>query len=142
MDRRSFLKELVQSLTDTGKEIVYPLFENDIDKLERAADVLTGVSWMRLESIEPGYQEQICAGRIISLYLAADRLIACSKICPDCHETLQWIAYDRRLTCTACGRSYTFSDSEDSLRPNTFSVKKEEGSWWVALPDKGVPTDA
>ncbi|WP_100487222.1 Rieske (2Fe-2S) protein [Sporolactobacillus pectinivorans] len=142
MDRRSFIKELAQSLTETGKEIIYPFFEDDIGKLERAANILNGISWHPLETISSGYQEQFCGGEIICLYLSGNSLTACSKRCPDCCETLQWLAYEQRLACAACGHNYSFLNKEGSLRPDIFSVKKEEESWWVALPDKGVSAHA
>jgi hypothetical protein len=135
MDRRSFLKELVQSLTDTGKEIVSPFIEHDMDKLGRAADVLNGLGWHRLDPVSPGYSEQVCGSRLVCLYYNDGRLTACGKYCPDCRELLAWIAYDHQLHCPACGKNYSFTGEEQSLKPELYEVRNERGSWCVALPE-------
>lgn len=137
MDRRSFLKELVQSLTDTGKEIVSPFIEQDMAKIGRAADVLSGVNWQRLDPVGSGYSEQFCAGQLVCLYDHDGKLMACGKSCPDCHELLSWIAYARQLHCPSCGKNYTFTGEEQPLKLEGYQVKHEKGSWWVALPEGG-----
>lgn len=142
MDRRSFLKELVKSVADTGKEIVSPFIEHDLNKIGRAADVLTGVSWYRLDPAGTGYSEQVCGGCLVCLYGHDGKLTACGKSCPDCDELLYWIASDRELRCPSCGKNYSFNGGERSLRPELYKVKNEKGSWWVALPERSGKSHA
>lgn len=142
MNRRSFFKELARSLTETGKEIIYPLFEDDIEKIERAADLLQGISWYPVDHLNMGYGEQMINGRLICFFFDGKRLTACSKECPDCHEMAHWIAYDHRLTCSICEKSFSFQEEKGSLNLLAYSVKNERQKWWVGLPDKGVLSDA
>lgn len=142
MNRRSFFKEMAHSLAETGKEIIYPLFENDIEKIERAADILQGISWYPVDHLDQGYNEQIINGRLIGLYLDGKKAAACSKECPECHEMARWIAYRHQLECPVCGKSYTFQEEKGSLALTHYSVKNERQIWWIGLPDEGAPSDA
>ncbi|WP_332239084.1 Rieske (2Fe-2S) protein [Sporolactobacillus sp. KGMB 08714] len=142
MNRRSFFKEVARSLTETGKEVIYPLFENDIEKIERAADVLQGISWYPVDHLSLGYGEQMISGRLVCFFFDGQKAAACGKECRECHEMAQWIAYDQQLVCPGCEKSFSLREKGGSLNLAIYPVKNEQQKWWVGLPDKGVFSDA
>lgn len=142
MNRRSFFKELGRSLTESGKEIIYPLFEDDVKKIEHAADVLQGVTWQPLPSLSTGYEEQVVGGRLICFYYDGKKAVACGKECPDCHQIVQWVAYKEQLVCPGCGYSYSFRDEGGLLHLPHYTMAERDGTWWIALPAKEDGADA
>ncbi|CAM3205819.1 Rieske (2Fe-2S) protein [Sporolactobacillus spathodeae] len=134
MDRRSFFKELARSLTETGKEVLSPIIENDLEKIDRASDILQGQRWVPVASPSEGYEEQLVNGQLIGLFREGDQVRAFDKKCPQCRELLQWIAYDQKLHCPECDLSYSFVKKEGALAPSFYAIKKDEQGFWVAFP--------
>ncbi|WP_353947500.1 Rieske (2Fe-2S) protein [Sporolactobacillus sp. Y61] len=138
MNRRSFLKELAGSLTETAKQIASPFIDEDVRKITQAADLLQDMHWYRLDRVPNGYSESFRAGQAVCLYKAGEKITACRKICPDCRGMLQWIAPLQRLTCLSCDQFYTFAKQEGSLHPEFIQLKHEGDQVWAALPNKGA----
>lgn len=138
MDRRSFLKEMIHDLADVGKQIAGPYIEEKLDKIDRATDLITGVSWFTLGELSKGYDEQLVNGILISFFTEKEHILACSKTCLDCHELAHWISYQEELRCPECGRSYSLRNQEGTLNLKHYTVKKDTGGWQIALPAQGA----
>lgn len=135
MDRRAFFKELAHSLTETGKEVLKPIIEDDLEKLDRASDLIQGLRWQHIETPNQGYSEQIVDGSLISLYVTAEDALAFDKKCSACHTFLQWLAYDKVLQCPTCEKTYSFVHKEGALAPSFYTLKHDQRGWSVAVPD-------
>lgn len=142
MNRRAFLKEMIHSLTEAGKEVAAPFIEEDADKIVRAAQTLQGTRWYRAESVGHGYNEQFIGGRPVCIYSEGNRTVACGKVCPHCNQLLQWLDQGQRLICMSCGRDYSFQTQSGSLIPLFYDIRIDKGDLWVALPDQGGISDA
>ncbi|MFT8318928.1 MAG: Rieske (2Fe-2S) protein [Sporolactobacillus sp.] len=135
MNRRSFFRELARSLTETGKEIVSPILEHDLEKIDQAATILQGLSWLSLPAPIRGYQEQMVNGKLIGIYYDGRKALAFDKKCPHCRSLVQWQAFEQKIYCPACSRTYSFQQNEGALQLSFYSLRRDEKGWWVALPE-------
>lgn len=135
MDRRAFFKELARSLTETGKEVLTPIIEHDLEKLDRASDLIQGLRWQPINQPSQGYSEQVVNHSLIGLYVSKEEALAFDKKCAVCHTLLQWLAYDQQLHCLMCDQSYSFMRKEGALAPSFYTLKHDQRGWSVAVPE-------
>lgn len=137
MNRLQFLAELKKSLLVTTKEITAPILEGEVEKLEEAASDLIGITWVKLDGVNPrtfqGIQETFLRGTSIVLFSNGETLRAYDKACQSCHSLTQWIAYEGILKCFSCEKTYQIKTETGDLTYKHYSIKEKHGEWFIGM---------
>jgi len=137
LNRLQFLAEMKKSLINTTKEITFPFLDEKLEHLDSLADQIVGVIWLPLERLKPssfsGVQEHFINSRSVLLYSDGKNLKAYGKICSSCNSLAQWIAFDEKLTCFICERSYDVVLETGDLCCKRYSTKEKAGVWFIEM---------
>ncbi|WP_256760120.1 transposase [Cohnella sp. WQ 127256] len=135
MNRRDFLKS---AFANTFKEIISPLIERDIEKLDQVAETFSGTRYYRISYPKAGtlFDEVTVQMEPLIVMHGDNRYYALSKKCPGCGQLLNYLAYQRSFKCFSCDREATLSSPESF---ESFPTKIEDGHLHVGIPSKEVP---
>ena len=137
MNRAGFLKEMGRGFSDTVKGILAPFVEEQIDKIDDAANIITGRDYFPLPQVERGIwslQDFFLAERSFYLIGQADgRLCAISKLCSICGGMLTVISFDRTCKCLICDKSVSLESFEGELPVHELEIVERDDKLFVLI---------
>lgn len=126
-----------KSLMNTTKEITFPLFDEKIENLDNTIGQFFRTKWIKLEGVKPssfnGVEEHFISKRSILLFSDGEGLKAFDKICTNCNSIAQWIAFEKKLKCFTCERTYEVSFEIGELCCKRYSTKEKAGDWFIEI---------
>lgn len=140
MNRKEFLRQLRDDLLQTAAYIAHPLIEDDLEKMERVIDRISGIRWHplpehALEGEAAGalqVKEVFVEGKGLFL-VAGEKTGAFGNECTQCRTVVHWLPHVKRFHCFLCGKEWSPLDGEGNLRLRRYPVKKRDGTWYVGL---------
>lgn len=137
MNRLQFLTELRKSLITTTKEITLPFIGEELEEAKDVADKIVGVKWLKLEGITPssfiGVQDRFINKSSILFFSDGEQLKAYEKICSSCQSLVQWIAYDKKIKCFTCDKTFDVETETGDLAFKHYYIKEKNGEWFIGV---------
>lgn len=137
LDRKDFFKEVSKNFKDATKEIVIPLVEDDLEKMDNVIDGMFGLSWISIGKINPenftGVKDYYLNKKSIAVYSIEGKIKAVDKSCPNCQSLVNYIAYDKKFKCFKCENEYLLDCKDESLKLKKLPVKQENDLWMIGL---------
>lgn len=121
----------------TVKEITVPLVAEDLDKLDSFVDVVSGIRWHEVGSIETfaasGVYDLFISGKSIVIANTQQKWKAFDKVCPSCKVMVQWISYEKKWICFSCEKSLYVDENNGELLLTSYPLKSAEGKLYIGL---------
>ncbi len=138
MNRLEFFKEIKKNLIQTAKELVSPIIEDDIEKIDSLVDRISGFNWYPLENLDPHTmkkgEDQFIKNQPIYIYPDGNEMKAVSKLCPNCGNMLHVFSYENKMKCLQCENVFPLQFEEETDL-HFFRLKKFRNKWYIALKD-------
>lgn len=135
LNRLEFLREMRKGLINTTKEITLPLIGDELVKAEDVASKLVGVKWLKLEGMTPssllGTQERFINNKSIIIFSIGEQLKAYEKICSSCQSLVQWVAYDKKMKCFTCDKTFDVETETGDLTLKRYYIREKYGEWFI-----------
>lgn len=139
MKRSEFFSEIKKDLIQTFKEIISPLVEDDIEKIDGMIEKISGIKWVSIGHFDPetfhGVEDRFIEKVPVLIYSNGKEIQAVHKICPHCGGMLHWISYEKSIKCLQCERGFPLAEEEVLSELNVFQLKRKESEWYIALKD-------
>lgn len=137
MNRAEFFAQVKRDLFQTVKEIVYPLIDDDIKKLESFTKDLNDNNWFLLgegdfESILD-VEDRYINNRSITIFRSNDKLMAIDKVCSHCNSIISWVSYEKKFICFNCDRGFSIINEEGELKPTFYNLEKQKNRWYISI---------
>lgn len=142
MNRKEFLRKLKSDILETVANIAHPFIEEDLEKVERVMDRVSGVHWfpvpenvfkkrMMMGSVQ--VEELSFGGRSVFLVKGEEFRSAFGKECLECRTLVNWLPHMDRFKCFLCGKELSPLDESGDLQLRRYPVKEKDGTWHVGL---------
>jgi hypothetical protein len=143
MNRKEFLRKLGSDLLETVAHIAHPLIEDDLEKMERLMDRVSGLRWHPLpnsackRATERAVQveEIFIAGHGVFLVVGEELRSAFGKECSECRTVVHWLPHVGRFKCFLCNKELSPLDETGDLKLRSYPVKEKDGTWYVGLKE-------
>lgn len=136
MKRSEFLKEMGSSFFQTVKSVYDPFIQEDLEKVEEAADRALGIQWMPLmkadgtiKKLEMRYIE----GKPIIVSRYGTDIQARNGICPVCSNIIIVSTLYSSGKCLNCENEFNFQSNSGTLQLESLEVKKKDQMYFVGL---------
>ncbi|WP_139187787.1 hypothetical protein [Bacillus tuaregi] len=141
MNRLDFLKEMKTGFLKTVNAVYEPILEDDIVKMNQAADQLLGVEWSFLMNEQPmaeGLEQKFVKGQPVIVMHKAKTLYAYSGVCPACSQLLHISMQEKICKCLNCEKHLSIENKEefDSLILKEYPLKKKKDGYYIALKNR------
>lgn len=137
INRKDFFKEVSKNFKDATKEVVIPLVEDDLLKMDNVIDGMFGLSWISIGKINPEnfitVKDYYFNKKNIAVYSDGKKINAVDKCCPNCNSLVNYIAYDKKFKCFKCENEYSLDNKDDNLKLKSLPVKKENDEWIIGV---------
>jgi len=134
MNRKDFFKEIGSSLLETVKSAAEPFIQEDLEKIETAADRALGVEWMPLmqeEELRSNLEIRYIAGRPIIVSKFRSNIQAWDGICLGCSNIITISTLYSSGKCLNCDKEFNFQTLEGTLKLDPLAVKKKDHMYFV-----------
>lgn len=137
MNRSEFFSKVKNDLKQTVKEIVSPLIEDDIEKIDTIIEKISNVKWYPLDYYNSDAKYEIhdifLNNRFIGIYSNGHELKALDKECLECNSIVQWLSYKKEFKCFNCDTHYSIEDNNGDLKLRFYSLKEKNGKQFIAM---------
>lgn len=137
MNRAEFFAQVKKDLLQTVKEVVYPLVDDDLKKIESFAKDLSHNNWCLLGEIDieslSDIEDRFINNRSVVIYRSNNQLKAIDRACPHCKSIISWVAYEQKFVCFNCDRGYSIANEEGDLKPIFYNLAKEKNRWFISI---------
>jgi len=137
IDRRDFFKVMGDSLVKTFKEIMTPMIERDIEKIDHVAETFSDLRFSPVAMPKEGasFVEANIQSEPIIVLLQGGEYRAWSRKCRACGQLLHYLAYRHCFKCFSCDHEASLA-SPDSF--TTLPTKVKNGQLYVGIkPQEG-----
>jgi len=121
----------------TVKEFYSPFIQEDISRIDGFVDKVTGIRWVDVGAADSfrdeGVHDLFLDGKSVAVMIFNQRRQVIDKICPSCHQMVQWISYDKKFTCFHCEESFYMEHREGMLPLLNIPSKVENGRLFLGL---------
>lgn len=136
MNRQDFFKELSKGLFSTIKTIYEPFIDEDIEKIDKTADVMLGIRWefvCRKDAEFEKVNEYFINGKPIYIIQTNGNMRAISGICPSCSNLLNLSNLLLTCKCFNCSKDYNFQTDFGSLAFDELPLMEKSDGYYVGL---------
>ncbi|TCZ78241.1 hypothetical protein E0485_08955 [Paenibacillus albiflavus] len=132
INRRDFFKVMGDSLAKTFKEVMTPIIEHDIKKIDRVAETFSGVRFSPVAMPKEGasFDEVNIQSEPIILLLHNGGYQAWSRKCKVCGQLLHYLAYQHCFKCFACDHEASLASPDPFT---TLPTKVDNGQLFVGI---------
>lgn len=132
MDRKDFLKNLFGDVVYSAKEVITPLIEDDLKKVDKSTDLIVGEEWEKL----PDYQfngkswivrDYNLASKSFYIVISENKEIAFRKQCPVCKGLITITEFDKKCKCFVCDKSRSLETDEGDLVIEEVPLRTKNG---------------
>jgi len=138
MNRLDFLKEMKMGFLKTVSALYEPVMDEDLAKINQAADQLLGVQWTFLLKEWQGIgriDQKFVKGQPVVVMYRDDNVYAYSGICPSCSKLIHISIQEEVCKCLYCEKQASFINEKvpDNLILTEYPLKKEKDGYYIAM---------
>lgn len=137
MNRAEFFSQVKNNFSNAAKELISPLIEDDIEKIDSIIDEFAGFKWYYLGDkdslLVSGVIDKFINNHAIFIYPLNEELKAVSKVCNDCNSIVNFLSYDRKFKCFKCNNELLIKTNEGSLNLKNYRLKLTDKKYFIAL---------
>lgn len=137
MNRAEFFAQVKRDILQTVKEIVYPLIDDDLKKIESFTKDLSDNNWFLLGEVDLEtileVEDRYINNRSVAIFRSSNQLKAIDKVCSHCNSIISWVSYEKRFVCFNCSRGFSIISEEGDLKPIFYNLAKEKNSWYISI---------
>ena len=134
MRRGDFFKEMGSSILQTIK----PFINEDLEKLEAAADKALGITWLPLmkendNELTSKLEMRFFAGKAIIVTRNGTNMQAMDGVCPVCSNIIILTALYSSGKCLNCQKEYNFKTQTGDLQLEELPLKRNNGTYFIGF---------
>ncbi|WP_462411935.1 hypothetical protein [Neobacillus sp. Marseille-QA0830] len=136
MKRGEFFKELAGGLIYTIKSAYEPFLQDDLEKVETAADLILGIKWVPFISETETTAElemKYLNGTPIIIAKQGTNIQAMNGVCPVCSNIIFLTALYSTGKCLNCQKEYNFKTNTGELKLEPLSIKLRNHIYYIGL---------
>ncbi|MGG3470175.1 hypothetical protein ABES02_22150 [Neobacillus pocheonensis] len=133
MRRGEFLKEMRSSLFQTVKSVYEPFLNEDLEKVEAAADRALGIAWLPLTEVHTDLELKFIGGTPIIVSRNGTNMQAWNGVCPECSHIIILTTLYSSGKCLNCQKEFNFKTKSGDLLLNSIPIKQKENAYYIGF---------
>jgi hypothetical protein len=136
MKRGDFLKDIAGSLFQTVKSVYEPFLKEDLEKVEVAADLALGFTWLPLgkeNAVCPELEMKFIAGKPVIVTRYGTNMQAIDGVCPVCSNIIIVTTLYSRGKCLNCQKEYNFKTHSGDLQLDSYPIKIKDDTYFIGF---------
>jgi hypothetical protein len=133
MRRGDFLKEMAGSLFQTVKSVYEPFINEDLEKIEAAADHALGITWLPLEKGSSALEMKFIGGKPVIVSRNGTNMQVMNGVCPVCSTIIIVTTLYSSGKCLNCQKEYNFTTQTGELELESYPIKSKDDIVYIGF---------